>query len=283
MDGKRAKASDRVAEGQIIRIPPLPKVEKRKKPDAAEISEKLVADLKKRILFKDDHLMVIDKPFGLAVQGGTGTKEHLDGALEHLKFGLVDKPRLVHRLDKDTAGVLLLARTAKAASQLAESFRRHRVRKYYWAVTVGRPTLWQGRIDAALLKRRGREFEKVEVDEEEGQEAVSYYSVIEAAGNAAAWVALWPVTGRTHQLRVHLASIGTPILGDPKYGIEAENLAGADLPDQLHLFAHRIIVPHPKGGVLDVRAPLPAHFKATWKYFNFDTKDDGDPFEKLRP
>lgn len=280
VDGKRAEANTRVAPGQAIRIPPLPEVKPlpeglKKK---AKVPDKLVKDLLKRVLFKDDDVLIINKPFGLAVQGGTNTTVHLDGALDELRFGSKERPRLVHRLDRDTAGIMILARTPDAARKLAESFRRHRVRKYYWAVTLGVPELKRGKIDAALMKSRGA-FEKMEVNEEEGDEAVTYYAVADRADKAAAWVALWPVTGRTHQLRAHMAAIGTPILGDPKYGQKDE----FGLPRQLHLFARRLIIPHPRKGTIDAVAPLPEHFKPAWQHFGFQGSDDGDPFAELKP
>jgi len=278
LDGKRVKSNERLRPGQEVRVPPLPEADAKPVKAEARVPDNLVKDLLARILYKDDDVLVLNKPFGLAVQGGTGTTMHLDAALDYLKFGAKERPRLVHRLDRDTAGVLVLARNVAAASKLGEIFRRHKVRKYYWAVTVGRPHLMKGRIDAALLKQGG-DFERMEVNETEGQDAVTYYSIVESAERIAAWVALWPITGRTHQLRAHLAAIGHPILGDPKYG---DKTRIAEIPNKLHLFARRLILPHPTKGTLDVKAPLPEHFKPAWDYFGFGKNDD-DPFRDLEP
>lgn len=279
VDGKRVEASDRVTVGQSIRIPPLPEPVAptgKKKP---KVSDKVVKDLLSRVLYRDDDVIVLNKPYGLAVQGGTGTTQHVDGALDALRFGSDERPKLVHRLDKDTAGVLILARHAEAARRLSNSFRLHKARKYYWAVVLGQPKLSQGRIDAALAKSTGA-FEKMEMNEEEGREAITYYEVVQTAGKAATWLALWPVTGRTHQLRAHMAIIETPMLGDPKYGQKDD----FELPKKLHLFARRLIIPHPmQRKVIDVSAPLPDHFKPAWEHFGFQGQDDGDPFANLEP
>lgn len=283
LDGKRVEASERVHPGMSIRIPPLPKPlpkhEQEKKAAKAKVPDRLVKDLLSRILYRDDDVIVLNKPFGLAVQGGTGTTQHLDGALDALRFGSDERPRLVHRLDRDTSGVLILARHPDAARKLAASFAKHDLRKYYWAVVQGVPKLKQGKIDAALAKS-GEAFEKMEHNEEEGKHAVTYYQVIQTADKAASWVALWPVTGRTHQLRAHMALLGTPMLGDPKYGEKSE----LDLPKKLHLFARRLIIPHPgnKRKAIDAVAPMPEHFKPAWDYFGFQGDDDGDPFRDLR-
>jgi 23S rRNA pseudouridine955/2504/2580 synthase len=280
VDGARAEANTRVQPGQAIRIPPLPDVKpvEDRPRGKAKVPERLVSDLLKRVLYRDDEVIVLNKPAGLAVQGGTGTKVHLDGALEGLKFGYPEKPRLVHRLDRDTAGVIVLARTQDAARKLADSFRRHKARKYYWAVTLGVPELKRGKIDLPLLKSTGA-FEKMEANEEEGDEAITYYAVVDKAAEHAAWVALWPVTGRTHQLRAHMAAINAPLLGDPKYGQKDEY----DVSRQLHLFARRLIMPHPTKGMIDVTAPLPEHFKPAWQHFGFQGSDDDDPFAELDP
>jgi len=282
VDGKRAEANTRIGPGAEIRIPPLPDpkpVTKTGPGHKPRMPDRLIEDLKKRVLYKDDDVLIINKPAGLAVQGGTGTKVHLDGALDELKFGADERPRLVHRLDRDTAGVMILGRTLEATRRLNIAFRTHRARKYYWAVSLGVPDIKRGMIDAALLKSKGS-YEKMEVNEEEGQDAVTYYAMVDRADRSAAWLALWPVTGRTHQLRTHMAAIGTPLLGDPKYGEKDE----FGLSRQLHLFARRLIIPHPtKRGVIDAVAPLPEHFKAAWEYFGFQDEDDGDPFADIKP
>ena len=281
VDGKRADGATRVTAGQIIRVPPLGGLEERSKKEIRPISDHDAEELRGRVLFKDEWVIVIDKPFGLAVQGGTGTTRHLDGMLNALAFD-GDRPKLVHRLDRDTSGVLMLARTTLAARRLGETFRGKAARKYYWGVTVGVPDEKRGRIDGALLKREGTRGERVELDEDDGKPAVSLFSVVDHAANKAAWVALWPLTGRTHQLRAHMALIGKPILGDGKYGGAAAHIASDDIGQGLHLHARRLIVPHPSGkGVVDVTAPLPAHMRETWRYFGFNPKSDGDPFAEI--
>lgn len=280
LDGKRVEASERVHPGMVIRIPPLPDSKpKPAKAAAAKVPDKLVKDLLSRVLYRDDDVIVLNKPFGLAVQGGTGTTQHLDGALDALRFGSKERPRLVHRLDRDTAGVLILARHPAAARNLATSFAKHDLRKYYWAVTLGVPKQRQGMVDAPLAKSEGS-FEKMEHNEEEGKNAVTYYKVVQTADKSAAWVALWPVTGRTHQLRAHMALLGTPMIGDPKYG-EKDDFG---LPKKLHLFARQLIIPHPgnRRKMINAVAPLPEHFRPAWDHFGFQGEDDGDPFAELR-
>ncbi len=286
VDGKRAEASTRLDAGQMIRIPPLDTPPEavgapRAKP-APLFSDKEIAALQARVLYKDEDVLVIDKPAGLAVQGGTGTSKHLDAMLDSLRFGAAERPRLVHRLDKDTSGVLVLARTVFAASRLAETFRGREARKIYWAATVGVPKPYQGKIDLALAKEAGEHGERVAADKEDGKKAVTYYSVQENVGKQAAFVALWPRTGRTHQLRVHMAAIGAPILGDGKYGGHGATLPGAEVPKTLHLHARRLVIPHPRTGRrLDVTAPLPEHMQITWKYLGFSANLKDDPFEEV--
>jgi len=281
VDGKRADGATRLAAGQVVRVPPLGGLEERSKKVAPPISDRDADDLRNRVLFKDDWVIVIDKPFGLAVQGGTGTTRHLDGMLNALAFE-GERPKLVHRLDRDTSGVLILARSVLSARRLGETFRGKAARKYYWGVTVGVPDEARGRIDGALLKREGARGERVEMDEDDGKPAVSLFSVVDHAANKAAWVALWPLTGRTHQLRAHMAAIGKPILGDGKYGGAGAQIASDEIGQGLHLHARRLIVPHPSGkGVIDVTAPLPAHMRETWRYFGFNPKSDGAPFAEI--
>ena len=276
VEGKRAKADTRLKAGQAVRVPPLPDAPA---PAAApKITDRDAEAVRRLVLYSDDEVLVIDKPAGMAVQGGSGTTKHLDAMLDALRFG-GDRPRLVHRLDKDTSGVLVLARTLRAAQRLAVTFRGRSARKYYWAVTVGVPHPVAGRIDAPIAKFGDKHRERMAEDEDDGKRAVTLYKTIEHAGKRAAWLALWPRTGRTHQLRVHCADVlGTPILGDGKYGGQAAFLTGAEVPRRVHLHARRIIIPHPTQGSVDVTAPLPPHMKATWSYFGFDSKDDGDPF-----
>ncbi|AWK90010.1 RluA family pseudouridine synthase [Azospirillum thermophilum] len=284
VDGKRAETSTRLAAGQAVRIPPLAAwaapvaspVTAKPKP---AISDKEAEELRALVLYKDADVIALNKPAGLAVQGGTGTSRHLDAMLDALRFDSPERPKLVHRLDKDTSGVLLLARNSFAATKLTEQFRGRDVRKIYWAATVGVPKPFQGKVDLPLSKETGG-GERVVIDEKEGKKAVTYFSVLENVGKQAAFVAMWPRTGRTHQLRVHMNAIGTPILGDGKYAGQNASVAGAEVPKKLHLHARRLILPHPRGGrTIDVTAPLPDHMQATWKYFGFSPNLRGDPFE----
>ena len=280
VDGKRARAGDRIEPGQAIRIPPRDQMAlepRRTKPLFRPADQ---AMLQNAILHRDDAVIVIDKPAGLAVQGGTSTERHVDGLLDGLRFGNSERPRLVHRLDKETTGILVIARTASAAAFLTKAFREKTTRKAYWAVVVGLPSLRQGRIDLPLAKMVGRGGERVRPDAEEGRRAVTYYRVIDNAGAQASWLALMPVTGRTHQLRAHCAAIGTPILGDAKYGEAATHLAGVPGSHRLHLHARSLSIPHPQGGRLEVTAPLPPHMRRTWEFFGFP-KDATDPFAEL--
>jgi len=240
------------------------------------------AMLRDAVLHRDDAVIVLNKPPGLAVQGGSGTERHLDGMLEALRFGSEVRPRLVHRLDKETSGVLVLARTIAAAAFLTRAFREKTTRKIYWAIVVGLPKLRQGRIDLPLAKLPGREGERVRADAEEGKRAITYYHVAESVGSQASWLALFPVTGRTHQLRAHCAAIGTPILGDQKYGITAVHLTGVPDAKRLHLHARSLEIPHPLGDTLRVTAPLPRHMRRSWEFFGFPD-DIEDPFADLSP
>lgn len=277
IDGKRVKTSARLEEGQTLRIPPV--TDKAPPNDGKaghRFSQKDADFIRSLIIHEDRQLMVLNKPSGLAVQGGSGTPRHIDGMLHSLeKNG--ERPRLVHRLDRDTSGLLLVAKTRKAASKLSAVFRTRSARKIYWALTVGVPRPHQGEISAFIKKQtgphRGTMGEIVEVVPQGtagAQHSHSYYSVIEQAGQKLAWVSLKPVTGRTHQLRVHMAELGTPIFGDPKY-LDLPEWEGIEgLEDKLHLHARRLAIPHPDGGTLDVNAPLPDHMQASWKNLGFD-------------
>jgi 23S rRNA pseudouridine955/2504/2580 synthase len=291
VDGGRAKASLRLTAGQTIRVPPLgegmaaaengaaPRAPRQ--PRRAE-DDRLIEELRRRILHRDRDALIIDKPAGLAVQGGTATEQHLDRLLDGLRFEAPERPRLVHRLDRDTSGVLVLARSAAAAGWLAGAFRRKETRKIYWAATVGLPKLAEGRIDLALSKQGGGHGERVHPDEE-GQRAVTYYRMVEHAGRQVAWLALLPITGRTHQLRAHCVAMGTPILGDGKYGGRDAFLTGVDLPRQLHLHARSIRLARPGGRVLAATAPLPPHMLVTWRFFGFDPAPPEEPLADAEP
>jgi 23S rRNA pseudouridine955/2504/2580 synthase len=280
VDGKRARSGDRVEPGQAIRIPPLVEVAPPARPPSPRPRPADEAMLQAAILHRDEAVIVLNKPSGLAVQGGTGTDRHLDALLDGLRFGNDERPRLVHRLDKETSGILVIARTAAAAAFMTRAFREKSTRKTYWAVVVGLPRPRQGRIDLALAKTPGPGGERVRPDTDEGRHAVTYYRVIESAGNRASWLALMPVTGRTHQLRAHCAAIGTPILGDRKYGEATAHIAGVPGPRRLHLHARALSVPHPLDGTLQVTAPLPLHMWQIWEFFGFPA-DIEDPFADL--
>lgn len=283
VDGKRAKGDARLATGQLIRIPPqltspLPREER-------GLSPKDEAFIQSLVIYKDDYIIALNKPQGLAVQGGTKIVKHIDGLLDGLRFG-AEKPHLVHRLDKDTSGVLLLARSPKMARELGEYFRGRDIRKYYWAVTAPAPVQDQGKIKSSLAKMGAPGDERVQtVDEnnEEGKTALTFYSVMERVGDAVAWVAFWPKTGRTHQIRVHAAEMGAPLLGDFKYDPEQYFLSeNPGLSNVLHLHARRLILPHPvTGKTIDITAPLGPEMKKTFKFFGFSVEDKSDPFEDV--
>ncbi len=276
IDGRRAEGKDRVEPGQIIRLPPGVTAAPPPKPrEIPTVSDRDAAEIRRLVIHKDDEVIVLNKPPGLAVQGGTGTERHVDGMLDALRFGSAERPRLVHRLDKDTSGLLLIARTAQAARRLGESFRDRETEKLYWAVVVGAPPRSEGTIDLPLAKRQGgwegaRDRELMQVDEEHGQKALTHFKVLDRAGRRAALLALWPRTGRTHQLRVHCAAIGCPILGDGKYGGEEALLSAVADARSLHLHARRLALPHPSGrGQLVVEAEPPPHFRRTVEAFGF--------------
>jgi 23S rRNA pseudouridine955/2504/2580 synthase len=279
LDGRRAEAGERIAPGQMVRVPPLPEAAPRPPSKPRAVSTRDAEMLRRAVLYRDDDIIVIDKPAGLAVQGGTGTLRHLDALLDALRFEKPERPRLVHRLDKDTSGVLVLARSAAAAASLAQDFRGKDVRKVYWALTVGAPKPRQGRIDLPLAKLGPSGGERV-VAGEEGKRALTLYRTVAHAGGKVAWLALEPVTGRTHQLRAHLAAIGTPILGDGKYGGAAAHPAGVPNARRLHLHARALALPHGKKE-LRVIAPLPPTLAETWRFFGFAESDEADPFAGL--
>ena len=280
IDGNRAKAGERLQPGQQIRIPPLG--DKVARPSRPPVSAADAHALRASVLHQDDDIIAIDKPAGLAVQGGSKTTRHLDAMLDALREKGGERPRLVHRLDRDTSGVLVLARSAPAAARLGKLFRGRRVTKLYWALVVGDPDREEGRIDLALAKRPGPRGEQMAGDAH-GQAAVTDFKLIDRVGRQAAWLALRPLTGRTHQLRVHCAAMGTPILGDGKYGGGDAFLAGDDISKALHLHARSLTLPKRGGGELQITAPLPPHMAETWRMFGFDAKYDEDPFAGVEP
>ena len=271
VDGRRAKPGQRLAEGQIVRLPPHnASIDTAPRATAALVGAKDTTDLQARVLFRDDTLIALNKPSGLAVQDGSKTARHLDGMLDALRFGAAEKPRLVHRLDKDTSGVLLLARDAPSARQMTTLFRHRDVAKVYWALVAGIPAASDGRVDLPLMKTPGQGGEKMRPAKEGGQSAVTGYSIIDQAGSRAAWLALNPLTGRTHQLRAHCAAMGTPIVGDGKYGGKDAFIAG--LANKLHLHARSLTFPHPISGQrMDIVAPLSDHCAESWAMLGFDS------------
>lgn len=278
VDGRRVDGKDRLEEGQMVRIPPL----RLDPPPAAGPSaavDKTRAFLRSIILFEDDDVIVLNKPMGLSVQGGSGTTRHVDGMLDALCEPHGQRPRLVHRLDKDTSGCLLIARTRFAAAALARSFRSRETRKIYWALVAGVPKPRQGRISTFLAKEEREDDSVMRIarhGEEGASHAITYYAVVETSAQQLAWVSLKPVTGRTHQLRAHLAHIGHPIVGDPKYFTKENWALPGGIQNRLHLLARRIAVPHPRGGVIDVTAPLPPHMVQSFNLLGLEA-DRYDP------
>lgn len=275
VDGKRADSKDRLSEGQTVRIPPLKLEEQAERPRSAKADADTIGFLRSITLYEDDDVMVLNKPAGLAVQGGSGTTKHVDKMLEALTGKDGQKPRLVHRLDKDTAGCLVIAKSRFAAATLAKTFRSRSARKVYWALVVGVPRVRQGRISTYLAREEAYDGDQRMAVAQHGEDgamhAVTYYAVVETAAQKLAWLSLKPVTGRTHQLRAHTTHIGHPIIGDPKYfNIQNWELPGG-IQNKLHLLARRIVLPHPRGkGTIDVSAPLPPHMRQSWNLLGFD-------------
>jgi 23S rRNA pseudouridine955/2504/2580 synthase len=304
VDGGRVKASDRVVPGQTVRVPPLPEAPAPVPDRPAGLSSADVAMIEGAVLFMDAHMIVLNKPAGLASQGGSGQGgRHVDGLTGALTFGYKERPKLVHRLDKDTSGILLLARTDRVAARLSEVLRHRAARKVYWGVVAGVPAPRQGSIKYALEKAPGRgrggEGEKMRCihpaqakDHPEAKRAHTDYAVVEVAGTRIAWVAMEPVTGRTHQLRAHMAEVGHPILGDGKYGgSAAENPgdgwgagAGGQISRKLHLHARSVVLEHPvTREPMRFEAPLPDHMARTWALFDWRAAEAPvDPFAAIR-
>lgn len=288
IDGKRVKGDARLATGQIVRIPPQLRLPQDDTAPKKALSEKDAAFIQSLVIYRDDHIIAINKPAGLATQGGSKINKHVDGMLDGLKFGNEDRPHLVHRLDKETSGVLLLARTPAMARELGDMFRGRDMRKYYWAVTVPAPSDDSGKIKSSIAKVETRGGERMmAVDEDSGKMALTFYQTIDALGDQLAWVAFWPRTGRTHQIRVHAAQIGCPLLGDDKYGAwDSESLPeilqGMETAESLHLHARRLIFEHPRSGKrIDITAPLGPLMKKTFVHLGFDFDNREDPFEGM--
>ena len=270
VDGKRVKPDDRLTSGQVLRVPPGGEQAGRKPKPRRELKPEEIAEAKAMVVKETKSAIVLNKPPGLATQGGSKTNKHVDGLLDaFVEDDDTPRPRLVHRLDKDTSGVLLIARTPGSAASYSKRFSGRSARKVYWALIVGVPDVKEGTIDAPLAKQPGTGGEKMHVDMEGGQPAKTRYRVVETAGKKAAWVELEPLTGRTHQLRVHMEAIGHPIVGDGKYGGQDAFLTGS-ISRKMHLHARRLIITEPGGGKLDVTAELPEHFAASMEQLGFD-------------
>jgi 23S rRNA pseudouridine955/2504/2580 synthase len=269
LDGRRADTADRLAVGQVLRVPPGGATPEKGARARKPLTEEQIDRADAMVLTQDRAAIVLNKPPGLATQGGSGTHEHVDGLLDAFASE-GPRPRLVHRLDKDTSGVLLIARTPGSAAFFSKRFSTRSARKIYWAIVAGVPSVEEGFIDLPLAKQPGTGGEKMMVDESEhGQPARTRYRVLDRAGNRAAWVELQPLTGRTHQLRAHMAAIGHPIVGDGKYGGQDAFLSGT-ISRKMHLHARRLIIDHPDGAPLDVVAPLPEHFAMGMAQLGFD-------------
>lgn len=280
VDGKRAKSDTRLGAGQVVRVPPVgAEAQEPAKPVVWRPSGDDADFLRSITLFEDDDVLVINKPYGLAVQGGTGLTRHVDGLLEALRDEKGQKPRIVHRLDRDTSGVMVIAKRRSIAADLAATFRSRSARKIYWALVRGVPNPKQGKVSTYLAKDEKTDGESMRIakhGEDGATHALSHYNVIDQAAQKLAWVSLKPVTGRTHQLRAHMAHIGTPIIGDPKYfNVENYQLPGG-IQNRLHLLARRIVLPHPRGGVIDVTAPLPQHMLQSWNLLGFEKNGSDD-------
>ena len=281
VNGKRADSKDRIEEGQSVRIPPLKLDPIKAAGSLSEAATKTLDALKAMILFEDADVMVLNKPAGLAVQGGSGITRHVDEMLEVMRDAKGQKPRLVHRLDRETSGGLLVAKTRFAATALTGSFRHRSARKIYWALVAGVPKPKQGRISTYLAKEESEDdtIMRVAAHGDEGaSHAVTYYAVVETSATKLAWVSLKPVTGRTHQLRAHMAHIDHAIVGDPKYFNKENWQLPGGLQNRLHLLARRIVIPHPRGGVIDATAPLPPHMMQSWNLLGLEA-DRFDPIE----
>lgn len=288
VDSRRVEAKERLEAGAQVRVPKVVREPAKTKdgeaaaatPSASKADRDLILGM---ILYEDEDVVVLNKPFGLAVQGGSGTKRHIDGMLAGMVDRFGDRPRLVHRLDRDTTGILMVAKHRQAAAKLGRVFQTRSAAKTYWALVKGVPRPPQGKIEAALVKASGPDGDRIRKslpgEQNEAMHATTHYSVVDRVGQAAAWVSLKPTTGRQHQLRAHLEIIGHPIVGDNKYGTDVHFGLG-NVDDKLHLHARRLIIPHPNGQTkIDVTAPLPAHMLITWDLLGLDPRrferDDG--------
>ncbi|MBB4632612.1 RluA family pseudouridine synthase [Sphingosinicella soli] len=281
--GKRAQPGDRIESGQIIRVPPAdasaPTIMSVKKAERPTLSDDQIEFAQSLVIYRDDYAIVLNKPAGLATQGGTKLTAHVDGLLDALMFERADRPKLVHRLDKDTSGVLLIARSSRAAAHFSRAFAGRTAKKLYWAIVMRVPEIRDGVIELPISKQPGTGGEKMYVDEASGQRAVTRYRRIERAASRTAWLEMQPLTGRTHQLRVHAAAIGHPIVGDVKYGGKDAVLAGS-ISRKLHLHARRLVIELPDGKTLDIKAEPAPHFAETLATIGFDASIGDLPLEE---
>ncbi len=285
VNGGRAKSDTRIEPGQVVRVPPL-NVDRKGEGEGGALSPSTVRAgedgeiLAKMLIHEDSKVFVFNKPAGLAVQGGSGVSRHVDGMLEAWRNKKGEKPRLVHRLDRDTSGALVVARTRLAAMKLAEAFRGRDAKKTYWALVRGVPKKREDKISTWLVKEPSPDGDRVRVakhGEDGADHAVSHYRVVEQAAQALSWLEMEPHTGRTHQLRVHAAFIGCPIIGDPKYFEADQNWEfPGGLQNRLHLHARRIVIPHPDRGTIDVTAAMPPHMRQSWNLLGFDEQSAGE-------
>jgi 23S rRNA pseudouridine955/2504/2580 synthase len=281
VDGGRAKPDTRLVAGSQVRVPPLPDA-----PPAGEkprLEARDAAFARSLVLYEDEEVLALNKPSGLAVQGGTKTSHHVDRLLSAWGEGL-ERPRLVHRLDRDTSGVLVLGKTPAAAAKLAGAFARRRAQKTYWALVAGFPKPGEGVLDLPLIKRGVGDREMMtpaERKDPNAEPAETEFVTLSRAGDRVAWMALRPRTGRTHQLRAHMLAMGHPILGDPKYRTEAAAELSQGLKLQLH--ARRLTLPHPSRGTLILEAPLSPEMRAGFERFGFDEHEAApEPFGRSR-
>ncbi len=280
VDGGRVKANTRLEDGQIIRMPPALTDDSgtRRRSGAATLSQADIEFVQSLVLYQDAALIAFNKPAGLAVQGGSKTFRHMDGLMEAFAGRDGERPRLVHRLDKDTSGVLIAAKTREAAAKLTKAFKARETQKVYWALVSGIPRPAQGSIKLPLKKKLIGGVEKVVAlgrGNPNGQRALTHFTTVSVAGRTLSWLQMVPVTGRKHQLRVHLAAIGHPVIGDGKYGGEEAQPTG-NLSRKLHLHARSLKIPHPDGGMFEIEAPLEGHIADSWKFLGFDEREAAD-------
>lgn len=278
VNGAKATADQRLKTGDVLRVPPLDVSEKSNLP--RHLTKSDIDFMQSLVIYKDEDVIALNKPSGIAVQGGSGQTRHIDGMLDALRFEKDEKPRLVHRLDKDTSGILLLGRNAKAAGKLAESFASRDAQKIYWALVYGKPKLTTGKVNAPLSKMSGEGGgELMRVDTENGQKAQTLYRVVDSLAKKASWLEMMPLSGRTHQLRVHAMVLNTPIVGDPKYFDKTREKMGLKDENKLHLHARAIKIPHPTKGMLEIYAKIPQHIKNSFDFLSFDEKQAGHSFD----